>query len=46
MQKREKNLVEIDQLLMEKLQTHGDKIGRIALHPLISIKYVIQWCHK
>ena len=28
-QKREKNLVETDQLLKEKLHTHGDKIGII-----------------
>ena len=31
---------------MEKLDTHGDKIGRITLHPLISDMYVIQWCYK
>ena len=27
--KREKNLVETDQLLMEKLHIHGDKLGII-----------------
>ena len=41
-----KNLVNTDQLFMEKSHTHGDKIGRITLHPLISILYVIQWCYK
>ena len=44
--RREKNLVETDHLLMAKLHTHGDEIGRISLNPLISIKYVIQWCYK
>ena len=43
LQKREKNLVETDQLLMEKLHTNGEKIGRISLHSLIIMKYIIQW---
>ena len=46
LQKRENNLVETYQSLMAKLHTHGDEIGRISLNPLISIKYVIQWCYK
>ena len=42
LQKRDNNLVETDQLLMEKLHTHGDKIGIMILHPLISMKHEIQ----
>ena len=39
-------LTNTNQLLMEKLHTHGDKIGIVTLHPLVSMKYVIQWCYK
>ena len=44
--KEKKNLVNSDQSFMEKLHTHGDKIGRIPLHPLINILCVIQWGYK
>ena len=37
-----KNLINTDQSFMEKLHTHGDKIGRITLHPLINNLSVIQ----
>ena len=46
MQKIEKNLVNTDQLLMEKLHKHGDKIGIISPNPLIIIMYAIPWCYK
>ena len=34
--KEKNNLVKTDQSFMKTLHTHGDKIGRITLHPLIS----------
>ena len=37
-----KKIVKTNQSTMEKLHTHGDKIGRITLHPLINNMCVIQ----